>query len=125
IVRGLDYYVRTAFEFTSTDLGAQSALCGGGRYDNLASRFGKETIPAVGFGLGMERLMLALEATKQFQVKTEVPAFYFVALGAKAFETLAPICFSLRERNIWTEITYDSAQSLKSQLKNADRLEAN
>ncbi len=63
IVRGLDYYTRTVFEFVSTALGAQSAVCGGGRYDDLVKQLGGPPTPAVGFGLGLERFLMVVEAS--------------------------------------------------------------
>ncbi len=62
IVRGLDYYSRTVFEFVSNDLGAQSTVCGGGRYDTLVETMGGKPTPALGFGMGLERLLMVLEA---------------------------------------------------------------
>jgi len=121
IVRGLDYYSRTAFEFTSNLLGAQSALGGGGRYDLLATRFGEKEVPAVGWGLGMERLVIALETRKDIALPSENPVFYFASLGAKAFDTLFPLSLQLKRDGVRNEMTYDPAKSLKSQLKQADK----
>ena len=64
IVRGLDYYTKTVFEFVSNDLGAQSTVCGGGRYDGLIEQLGGPKTPGLGFGMGLERLLLVLEAQK-------------------------------------------------------------
>lgn len=124
IVRGLDYYTRTAFEFTSELLGAQDALGGGGRYDGISARFGAQPFPAVGFGLGMERLVLALEAKKVIPSLKAVPSYYFAPLGKEAFDTLFPISMKLRRKGIWVELAYADDKSLKSQLKQANRSEA-
>lgn len=121
IVRGLDYYSRTAFEFVSTLLGAQSALVGGGRYDGLAERFGEKPIPSVGFALGMERLMLALDAKGTLAFDKPRPSYYFAPLGNAAFERLFPLSLELKRRGVWTEIGYERGKGLKAMLKQADR----
>lgn len=121
IVRGLDYYVRTAFEFTTQLLGAQNALCGGGRYDGLSDRFGAEPFTAVGFALGMERLMLLLENTGKLPRDYPIPAAVFIALGNKAFELMYPRAFELKVQGFWIEMDSDPNRSLKAQLKAADR----
>lgn len=124
IVRGLDYYSRTAFEFVSTLLGAQSALVGGGRYDGLSERFGEKPIPAVGFALGMERLILALDAKGTLAVDKPRPSYYFAPLGNAAFEKLFPMSLELRRRGVWVEIGYERGKGLKALLKAADRASA-
>lgn len=124
IVRGLDYYTRTAFEFTSELLGAQDALGGGGRYDGLSSRFGKAPFPAVGFGLGMERLMIALQETKRLPQTIQTPSFFFSPLGDKAFELLFPLSLKLKRQGVWCEISYEKTKGLKWLLKQANRLNA-
>lgn len=121
IVRGLDYYIRTAFEFTSNLLGAQSALVGGGRYDGLSTRFGEDPFPAVGFGMGVERLMIALEEKKSLQNISRAPIFYFAPLGEAAFEKLYPIAHSLRTKGVWVDLNHEP-KNLKAHLKHADRV---
>jgi histidyl-tRNA synthetase len=123
IVRGLDYYSSTAFEFTSSLLGAQSALGGGGRYDQLAERFGEKPFPAVGFALGMERLVIALEAKNAFPQPHLFPQIYLAPLGEKALDILFPLSLQLRRAGVWTEISYESQKSLKAQLKHANRIQ--
>jgi len=123
IVRGLDYYSKTAFEFTSSLLGAQSALGGGGRYDHLATRFGEKPFPAVGFALGMERLVIALEAKNSLPILQFSPMLYLAALGPQSLDVLFPLSLVLKEEGITTEIPYDSGKSLKSHLKNSNRLQ--
>ncbi len=124
IVRGLDYYCRTAFEFTSDLLGAQSALGGGGRYDGLSARFGKANFASVGLALGMERLIIALE-TKGLLPKDDArPVFFFAALGEKAFQILYPLSMELKRRGIRTEMLYEENRGLKNLLKHANRFNA-
>ncbi len=96
LVRGFDYYSRTVFEITSTALGAQTALCGGGRYDNLVSALGGPATPAVGFGLGLERFLMALAATHN-TTSTARSGWQVITLGAKARETLIPVVTALRQ----------------------------
>lgn len=122
IVRGLDYYCRTAFEFLSNLLGSQSALVGGGRYDGISERFGGVPFPAVGFGLGMERLMMVLEQKKLLPVVDRSPIYYFAALGEEAFVVLYRVAFELKKRGVGIEMSYDGEKRLKSHLKQADRL---
>lgn len=122
IVRGLDYYSSTAFEFTSSLLGAQSALGGGGRYDQLAERFGEKPFPAVGFALGMERLVIALEAKDALPKTVSNPNLYLAALGNQAMDLLFPLSLELKKHGVWTEMSYEPERSLKSHLKHANRI---
>jgi histidyl-tRNA synthetase len=122
IVRGLDYYNRTAFEFDSPLLGAQSALGGGGRYDGLSERFGEASFPAIGWALGMERLMLALEGVTLEPGRA--PTFYFAALGASAFSGLFKLSLFLKKKGLSIEIPNDADKKLKNHLKQADRIGA-
>ncbi|MBN2040137.1 MAG: histidine--tRNA ligase [Spirochaetes bacterium] len=116
LVRGLDYYTKTTFEFVSTDLGSQSAFAAGGRYDNLVETFGGKPTPAVGFAAGMERLMLLLEGRKM-----EHQLDVFIAYsGESAFSKALDILNTLRSRNISADIDPESG-SLKSQFKKSDR----
>jgi histidyl-tRNA synthetase len=120
IVRGLDYYIRTAFEFTSSLLGAQSAIAGGGRYDGLSSRFSNTNFPGVGFGLGMERLMLILEQKQSVVAAPATPKFYFAPLGLDAFDLMFPLSLKLKRRGVAVEMTYGQ-KKLKDLLKLSDR----
>lgn len=121
LVRGLDYYTRTAFEIQTTSLGAQSAVAGGGRYDNLAKELGGPDIPATGFAIGFDRLaeLCGLNAS-DFARK---PDLFIAALGKRsqslAFEWLC----ALGLEGIYAEMDL-SDKSLKSQMKRADRLGA-
>jgi len=124
IVRGLDYYTRTAFEFTSELLGAQDALGGGGRYDGLSARFGAAAFPAVGFGLGMERLMIALQEKQKLPQFSYAPTYFFAPLGEKSFEILYSLSLQLKRQGVWCEISYDKTKALKWLLKQANRVNA-
>ncbi len=124
MVRGLDYYERTTFEVLSPDLGAQDAICGGGRYDGLAQMIGgKERVPGVGFAAGIERIMLALEAAGidlDFEPLCEVALIH---IGAEARQRLFTICDTLRRAGVacTTELL---DRSVKAQMREANRREA-
>ena len=122
LVRGLDYYTRTVFEITSSDLGSQDALCGGGRYDNLVEQLGGPPTPAVGFAAGVERLIIALE--KRFELPdTERIKYYIAAREDISKYYVIALADKLRAQNAL--VTYDlNNRSLKSQLKDADRKKA-
>ncbi len=120
IVRGLDYYTRTVFEITTQKLGAQNAVAAGGRYDGLVEELGGPSTPAVGFSIGMERLVLLHEAMAPdaFQEGLDV---FIAYLGEKTKETSFKLGHDLRMRGVSVEMDYES-KSLKSQLKRADKL---
>ena len=123
IVRGLDYYNRTVFEILSGDLGSQSSICGGGRYDGLIARHGGTAAGAVGFGLGLERLLLVLEAQKLLPDLTKRPALFLANATFDAMEICTIISYNMRKNGI--SAAYDTlGRSLKAQLKYADRLGA-
>jgi histidyl-tRNA synthetase len=117
IVRGLDYYVRTAFEFISFSLGAQNALLGGGRYDGLSEDIGGPPLPGVGFAMGIERLL----SLAQLHTKTHSPEVFIAVLGASARKPGLTLQKSLRYAGIRTEIEYQG-RSLKSQMKKAGKI---
>lgn len=120
IVRGLDYYNRTVFEITSNVLGAQSAVCGGGRYDGLVASLGGPDVPAVGFALGLERFLLVLEASSD---GGEPPrrGVQAIALGAQARGALVPIVAAFRQAiDAPTYADYEE-RKLLAHLKIADR----
>ncbi|MGH2691309.1 MAG: histidine--tRNA ligase [Actinomycetota bacterium] len=120
LVRGLDYYTRTAFEFVSEVLGpTQSTLCGGGRYDGLAEALGGEPTPAIGFGLGLERLLIALDKEGAAQPEMEAGLFV-VAIGDEAGTEAHRLVRALREEGLIAEAAYED-RPLKAQLKMADR----
>ncbi|MBA3061106.1 MAG: histidine--tRNA ligase, partial [Nitrospirae bacterium] len=123
MVRGLDYYTRTTFEITSEHLGAQKTVAAGGRYDRLVEEFGGPSTPAIGFAIGMERL---IEIIKNVNPEFCIPApkVFIAVIGKKAGAEGLLITEQLRAKDIQAELGYDSA-SLKSQLRRADKLGAN
>ncbi len=124
IVRGLDYYTRTVFEFVSTDIGAQGTVCGGGRYNNLVEEVGGKPTPAVGFGLGLERLLLVLENTSNLNAPKECMDVYVAPMGDKAKDVARKIVFDMRQVGIKAE-TDIMDRGLKAQMKYADKSGAN
>ncbi len=121
LVRGLDYYTKTTFEATSAHLGAQKAVAAGGRYDRLVEEFGGPPTPAIGFGIGMERLITLLKEKNNLSIP--VPAFFVATIGRDAKIEGIRIAENLREKGHRVEMHYGSA-SLKSQLRRADRIGA-
>lgn len=119
LVRGLDYYMRTTFEFSSSALeGSQNAIGGGGRYDGLAQSLGGPPTPGIGFGIGIERVLLACDAEGSFVISPPVPlAFVVDVTGGEAARDLVE---NLRQRGLFVERSYDN-RSMKSQFKAADR----
>lgn len=120
IVRGLDYYERTVFEITSNLLGAQSSVCGGGRYDGLVASLGGPDVPAVGFALGMERFLMMLQARGE-QPAVQRRGVQVVALGAQARGVLVPIVHELRRRLDAPTFADYQDRKLLAHLKIADR----
>jgi len=123
IVRGLDYYTRTVFEFVSTSIGAQGTVCGGGRYDGLIEELGGGSVPAVGFAAGIERLLMVMEQSGVEIPAPAVPTVYIAGMDAdcrkKAFELAA----ALRQKGVFVEIDH-MERSVKAQFKYADKLGA-
>ena len=122
LVRGLDYYNLTVFEWKSPHLGAQSTVCGGGRYDQLVQTLGGKPAPGIGFGLGMERLMLLLEATGT-RVPPAAPDAYAVVPDAAALPRVMPLLAELRARGLAITMHAagkDGQGGMKSQFKRAD-----
>jgi len=123
LVRGLDYYTRTAFEFVDEAIGAQSSICGGGRYDGLIEQIGGKPTPGVGFGAGIERLLLSLDEEGVGPASAELDVF--VALNdAGDKPRVLPLVQELRRRGLSAETDY-AGRSLKGQLTHARRLGAN
>lgn len=120
LVRGLDYYVRTAFELVSSQLGAQNAVAAGGRYDDLVETLGGPALPGIGFAVGMERAISLLEKKSEPPSRTDL---YIAALGREAREWAAQALYALRQRGIRAETDYEEG-SLKSQMRRADKLGA-
>ena len=122
LVRGLDYYTRTTFEITSNALGAQNALCGGGRYDKLVEELGGKSTPAVGFAAGMERLFLALGGNSEHD--HQLTNVYMIALGNKALVRGLALAEEIRERQGVSVVIETLRRSLKAQMREANRMNA-
>jgi histidyl-tRNA synthetase len=120
MVRGLDYYTRTAFEVVSYQLGSQNAVTGGGRYDNLFQEIGGLDVPGIGFAIGMERLVSLLPKEREF---VQTPHLFVAALGEETIEEAYRIINKLHLQGIRAELDYEG-KSLKSQMRRADKLKA-
>lgn len=125
LVRGLDYYTKTAFEISLKEIGAQSAVCGGGRYDGLISDLGGQPTPSVGFALGMERIFAALKSQGIDHFCTQNTDAYIAVLdqNEKTLTTAFKLALALRQAGLACEQDL-LARSLKAQFKQADRLNA-
>ncbi len=124
IVRGLDYYSKTVFEFVSSGIGSQGAVCAGGRYDGLVEILGGAHTPAVGFAMGIERILLHMEACGLLEgIAAPKPRLYIAAMGDRATAEAEKIAFALRERGIYVE-TDIMDRSFKAQFKYADKIGA-
>jgi histidyl-tRNA synthetase len=121
IVRGLDYYTKTAFEFVTTRIGAQGTVCGGGRYDHLSEELGGPPIPGVGFGMGKERLLLLMEANGIQQPQPQGPDAFIAVMGEAAKTYGLKLMGILRREGLNVEMDC-MARNLKGQFKYADRL---
>lgn len=121
IVRGLDYYTRTVFEFVSTDIGAQGTVCGGGRYNGLVSQLGGKDTPAVGFGCGLERLILVLENTNSLNAEKETSKIYIAPMRDNAKAKAIQIVDNLRSCGIKAETDLMN-RSVKAQMKYANKI---
>ncbi len=123
IVRGLDYYTKSVFEFVYDGIGSQGTVCGGGRYDGLFEELGGNHVPAVGFGMGLERLLLTLEAEGISLGDDTVPEIFFANIGEEA----KVYAFTLAEKARGEGLRAQSdlmARSLKAQMKYADKIKA-
>ena len=122
LVRGLDYYTRTTFEIISSKLGAQDALCGGGRYDKLAETLGGKQTPAVGFAAGLERILIAMDEIDTDQ-KIQADKIYLIGLGDAVRPTMLKILGEARKAGLIME--FDSLRrSIKSQMREANKIGA-
>ena len=122
LVRGLDYYTRTTFEIISSKLGAQDALCGGGRYDKLAETLGGKQTPAVGFAAGLERILIAMDEFDTDQ-KIQADKIYLIGLGDAVRPTMLKILSDVRKAGLIME--FDSLRrSIKSQMREANKIGA-
>ncbi len=119
LVRGLDYYTHTAFEIQSSDLGAQATVCGGGRYDGLVSQLGGPDTPAIGFGMGLERLIILLEQMDRYSTIPELDV-YLISRGEKAEFQSAVLADKLRKQGYSVEVDL-SGSAFGKQFKRADR----
>jgi histidyl-tRNA synthetase len=121
LVRGLDYYTKTVFEWITTDLGTQGAVCSGGRYDGLVEELGGKPTPAIGFAMGIERIILLVQQLQQIQDKS-IPHIYFMTDGEAAFQTALKLAQELRETLPEKRILlHCGGGSLKNQFKKADK----
>lgn len=123
IVRGLDYYTRTVFEFVSDQIGAQGTVCGGGRYDGLVSELGGPSVPGLGFGSGIERLLLVMDAQGIEIPRPQGAAVFVASLGAAADRSAQHLVHSLRQLGFAAERD-TTGRGLKAQMKYSDRLGA-
>ncbi len=123
IVRGLDYYTRTVFEFVSGDIGAQSTVCGGGRYDGLIAQMGGQPTASLGFAMGIERLMMVLDAQKTELPKQNNCDLYIAAMGNNASLKATALCNNLRADGFKVQ-TDICSKGLKAQMKYADKIGA-
>jgi histidyl-tRNA synthetase len=118
LVRGMDYYNRTVFEWVTDQLGSQGTICGGGRYDGLIEQMGGKGAPAIGFGLGIERLLLLLEELKLYG-PSQAPDAYCVIASETAVAQAVALAETLRAQGL-SVLMHSGGGSLKSQLKKAD-----
>lgn len=124
IVRGLDYYTKTVFEFVSDAIGAQGTVCGGGRYDSLVEEVGGKPTPAVGFGMGLERLLIVLESENLLErAPKEAVDYYIGSMGEKEADYAVKLAASLRAKgkSVETDLV---GRSVKAQMKYADKIGA-
>ncbi|MEI6131760.1 MAG: histidine--tRNA ligase [Bacillota bacterium] len=123
IVRGLDYYTKTVFEFFSQNVGTQGTICGGGRYDGLVEMCGGPKTAGIGFALGVERLLMEIEAVGKPIVTENSIDLFLVAVGKKANEVCTRLAYNIRAEGLAAQ--YDlMARSVKAQMKAADKLGA-
>ena len=123
IVRGLDYYTKTVFEFVSDAIGSQGTVCGGGRYDGLLEELGGQHTPSLGFAMGLERLQLVMEAQGCNFPEPSRPDLFIVAMGEKATLKVVEIAKDMRDEGF--SVVYDlNGRSLRAQMKYADKLGA-
>jgi len=123
LVRGLDYYTNTAFEIMYAPLGAQSTVCGGGRYDGLIEEVGGPSTPGIGFAIGMERLLLTLKEQGLLPPVEKKQPVFIVALGDEARAKAFCIQQELRARGLYAEIDL-MGRSMKGQMKSANKMDA-
>ena len=123
LVRGLDYYTKTTFEIVSGSVGAQSALCGGGRYDLLVEELGGKPTPGVGFAAGMERILLACENEKSLNIPGDSIDVYLIRIDSELELEVAKIASNLRRENLSCDYDYLN-RSVKAQMREANKYNA-
>ncbi len=123
LVRGLDYYTKLTFEIDSGSVGAQTALCGGGRYDLLIETLGGKPTPATGFAAGIERILLACENEKSFKVPESAIDIYLVRIGDELESFASELAGKLRKENLSVDFDY-LQRSVKAQMREANKLNA-
>lgn len=123
IVRGLDYYTKTVFEFVSENIGAQGTVCGGGRYDGLIEQLGGAKAPGIGFAMGIERLLLLMENTSVEIPNDQKVKIYLAPMGEKAGEIAFGLVSQLRSKGVTADIDH-MARGIKAQFKYADKIGA-
>jgi histidyl-tRNA synthetase len=124
LVRGLDYYTKLTFEIISGSVGAQSALCGGGRYDLLIETLGGKPTPATGFAAGIERILLACENEKSFTVPDDSLDIYIIRLEKELESVVSEFAYKLRKQNLAVDFDY-LQRSVKAQMREANKMNAN
>ncbi len=120
MVRGLDYYTRTTFEFITENLGAQAAVGAGGRYDGLVEKLGGPKVPGIGFALGIERLVLLLQLQEE-EADSSIVDIFVAGLGEKASKFAFPLVHTLRKKGLQMAMDHEG-RSLKSQMKQANKV---
>lgn len=123
IVRGLDYYTKTVFEFITTEIGSQGAVCAGGRYDGLSEELGGPKLPSLGFAMGLERILLLMEKQGCEFPDDSVADVYIAPMGENAAVAAIKMCNELREEG-FTAVTDLSGRGLKAQMKYANKIRA-
>lgn len=123
IVRGLDYYTKTVFEFVTTALGSQGTVCGGGRYDDLIAQLGGEPTCGVGFGMGIERVLMLMEAQGVETPKEDPVKIFIATMGEAAYEKAFGVVCALRDKGVKAELEH-AGRGIKAQFKYADKIGA-
>jgi histidyl-tRNA synthetase len=123
LVRGLDYYTKLTFEIDSGSVGAQTALCGGGRYDLLIETLGGKPTPATGFAAGIERILLACENEKSFSIPEPAVDVYLVRIDKELESVVSELAGKLRKENLSVDFDY-LQRSVKAQMREANKLNA-
>ena len=122
LVRGLDYYGHTVFEWVTDKLGSQATVCAGGRFDKLVEQLGGSPVPAVGFAMGEERLLLLMETLSLTPITEPTPPLFMMAVGDDALQHALVLAETLRNaEDGWPVIVHTAGGSFKSQFKKADK----